>query len=347
MKNIILFIICCLSANIVVAQTTFHIEGGNINIDQPISIVLENTNWQNDGSFQADSGTVFFVDGIAVSGQTTTTFHNLLIDNIGSDLDLSQDVTIDNQLEFINGKIRLNNFDLELESDASFSGVDEDNYVQINGNGQLIQTVGNTTLLYPIGASTFNPAYLNNNATDSRVGIAVNDTTIAKSVNRTWNVEVLNGTLDGELSLLWSDLSVATDFDATQSSIIDLNNNHQFTPNFITAQMSNDFSILDIHTRDSISQSSIFTVSSDRTTSTEVIKTIHNISIYPNPTSDYLIIESKDLVGEYVQIFDVNGRVMMEFQQQETINKVNLTDLSAGTYFVKIGNGFRKIIVQK
>lgn len=348
MKNIILIIAICFLTNEGIGQTKFHIEGGNINIDKDVSIVLENTTWQNDGNFQADSGSIFLIDGITVNGQNSTAFHNLIIDNIGTDLDLFQDVLIANELEIINGIIRLNDVNLEMEQGAFFSGIDENNFIQTNSDGQLIQTVGSTNLLYPIGASTFNPAYITNSTSDNRIGINVYDSTIAKSVNRVWNIQVIDGSsINAEVALLWDNLTSAADFDATESSVVDLNNSNTFTPNFLPSSMSTDFPLLDIHTRDSINQSSIFTVSSDNTTSTTAINTLHKVAIYPNPTSDYLIIESEDLIGEYIQIFDVNGRIMMEFQHQATINKIQLTDLSAGTYFIKIGNGFRKIVVQK
>ena len=72
-----------------------------------------------------------------------------------------------------------------------------------------------------------------------------------------------------------------------------------------------------------------------------------DISIYPNPASHYLKIESQDLIGEMVLIFSVNGQLIKEFQHQELITNLPITNLPSGTYFVKIGKQIKKLIIEK
>jgi hypothetical protein len=70
----------------------------------------------------------------------------------------------------------------------------------------------------------------------------------------------------------------------------------------------------------------------------------NNISIYPNPTTDYLFIKS-DLDIKDIQISDLNGRIINNLEFLD--NKINLTSLQSGIYFAKISNINGKILTKK
>jgi len=57
------------------------------------------------------------------------------------------------------------------------------------------------------------------------------------------------------------------------------------------------------------------------------------IKIYPNPTSGTLRIESGDLQIENIQILDIAGKTIQQFNDTKTIN---VSQLSSGIYFVKL-----------
>ncbi|OUD35276.1 T9SS type A sorting domain-containing protein [Flavobacterium sp. FPG59] len=61
----------------------------------------------------------------------------------------------------------------------------------------------------------------------------------------------------------------------------------------------------------------------------------NNITIYPNPTSDYLYIKS-DIDLKEIQISDLNGKIISNLKNQD--DKINLTSLQTGIYFVKISD---------
>jgi len=70
-----------------------------------------------------------------------------------------------------------------------------------------------------------------------------------------------------------------------------------------------------------------------------------NISVYPNPASDYLMVSSAE--GKNLQIFNSIGQIIFQKKienQKETINLVNLPN---GTYFYSLGNGNKKLIILK
>jgi hypothetical protein len=68
--------------------------------------------------------------------------------------------------------------------------------------------------------------------------------------------------------------------------------------------------------------------------------------IFPNPVSDYLVIENLE-IGEIVQIFNVNGQMVKEFIIQSNSYQWDIDNLPSGTYFMKIGNDIKRLIITK
>ena len=73
------------------------------------------------------------------------------------------------------------------------------------------------------------------------------------------------------------------------------------------------------------------------TTNTESVTFYNNINIYPNPASDYLMLELGSLYGEYIEVFDNLGQK----RQEQTLNQrgtvqVPVNSLSTGLYMIKI-----------
>jgi len=98
-----------------------------------------------------------------------------------------------------------------------------------------------------------------------------------------------------------------------------------------------------------------FTVSADRSLVANFndntgIESIHsqNVSIYPNPVKNELIIENGDLNmrNEKMQIIDFTGKTVInsQFPPYNSQLKINVSDLPSGTYVLKIGNYTSKII---
>ena len=64
-----------------------------------------------------------------------------------------------------------------------------------------------------------------------------------------------------------------------------------------------------------------------------------NMSVYPNPTSDLLIIESESLSDfQLVQIFDLNGQLVWQWNGSHPIDnriEVNVSGFAAGSYLLR------------
>lgn len=62
---------------------------------------------------------------------------------------------------------------------------------------------------------------------------------------------------------------------------------------------------------------------------------IINVSVFPNPTTDKITIETKQEFG-LVNIFDITGKTVKAFDNKKTLN---VTDLNKGIYFLKTDTG--------
>lgn len=75
---------------------------------------------------------------------------------------------------------------------------------------------------------------------------------------------------------------------------------------------------------------------------------IKNFKIYPNPTSDYVFIETDyDWAGighEQVSVYDINGKLLQSQAFNESRKRIDLTGYPAGFYLVKLGNRIGKVI---
>ena len=54
------------------------------------------------------------------------------------------------------------------------------------------------------------------------------------------------------------------------------------------------------------------------------------VSIFPNPTSEYVTIQSPEPIT--VKIYDISGRLVGTHNLSDEINQINVSDFSRGTY---------------
>jgi len=83
-------------------------------------------------------------------------------------------------------------------------------------------------------------------------------------------------------------------------------------------------------------------------TSTNAISIIENnpdFKIYPNPTHDFLNIETDGITISNIDIYDVYGRLVLK--PESPFEHINLTSLSNGTYFIRIESTNNKFTVLK
>lgn len=68
-------------------------------------------------------------------------------------------------------------------------------------------------------------------------------------------------------------------------------------------------------------------------------ETLTNLKVYPNPISDYLILEQPDLGEKNVEIVDINGKVLIKRVSSEQTIRIETANFKPGLYIVKIKMG--------
>lgn len=58
--------------------------------------------------------------------------------------------------------------------------------------------------------------------------------------------------------------------------------------------------------------------------------------VYPNPASDFIYIDTRNFKTPCIQIINNFGQIVYKTYTKEIINKINITDLPSGLYFIKI-----------
>ena len=160
---------CCMLPKL--ANSQLNNNGANIVMGNGAYLVIDNMDFQNNGTFAQITGTVVFSgnSNAAITGTTPPQFYNLALNKTGASLLLQNHVSINNQVLFTNGLLNLNNYNITLDAAASLNGESETSritgttggYVQITSNlnapsgvnpgnlGAVIasaQNLGNTTI---------------------------------------------------------------------------------------------------------------------------------------------------------------------------------------------------------
>ncbi len=69
------------------------------------------------------------------------------------------------------------------------------------------------------------------------------------------------------------------------------------------------------------------------------------IKVYPNPTTQYVIVEVDKLEGnEQVMVYDLQGKLLQSKPLNETKIQIDLTSYPAGLYLIKVGKSLGKVV---
>ena len=74
------------------------------------------------------------------------------------------------------------------------------------------------------------------------------------------------------------------------------------------------------------------------------------VMVYPNPTDGVLVIETHDrasLQGQTYRISNLMGQVLLQGQITGETQRIDVTGLAEGMYFVTVGNFTQKIVVNR
>ncbi len=73
-----------------------------------------------------------------------------------------------------------------------------------------------------------------------------------------------------------------------------------------------------------------------------------DLKVYPNPASEYIIVElqSNEIKDGTIQLYDMNGRIVYheKFNLTEGTNRIDLTDLNSSQYILKVSDAQGKVL---
>lgn len=78
------------------------------------------------------------------------------------------------------------------------------------------------------------------------------------------------------------------------------------------------------------------TISDDIVLSTDVIAKELGFNVYPNPVKDIVTLENSQLKNTKVTLIDMSGRVLLSIKANNSLNQINLSNLSSGVYLMKV-----------
>ena len=70
----------------------------------------------------------------------------------------------------------------------------------------------------------------------------------------------------------------------------------------------------------------------------------NELMVYPNPATDYLVVEGK--VGDVVRVYDLEGKTLYQCTMHNAQCTIDASSFTAGTYIIKSNTAFCKIIIK-
>ncbi|MEL6275253.1 MAG: hypothetical protein AAFU03_09145 [Bacteroidota bacterium] len=120
-RNYLILFSCCFWAftGWLSAQNTLKIDTGFVKVLGNTNLVLHNTQFINNGTFDAGSGLVTISGNgtnlqSAIGGDSITTFHNLQFNKSANGSQLLQDIAVSNEAQMVSGNLDLNGKNLTL-----------------------------------------------------------------------------------------------------------------------------------------------------------------------------------------------------------------------------------------
>lgn len=218
----------------VLGQNTLKIEGGHL-VQTGGNIVLNDAQFENDGTFTATDGTVNITGtesdaNSSIGGTSSTTFNNLKIDKSTNNATLENHVQVANTLTLTSGHLDIQTSNLTIANTGTISGATSNSHIKTSSTGTLVQEVSTGGVVFPIGKQAYTPVTITNNGTTDNFYIRVADEVLLEGtygdvvsseiVNVTWFIdEETIGASDVTLTLQWNTGEELTDFDRTQAFI--------------------------------------------------------------------------------------------------------------------------------
>ena len=224
-------------SRLVVSPSTYLVNTGSTTIQSTATLTNSGSmsmkgDFTNSGTSAVGTGLLAFNGTVTqvIGGSTSTTFGQVAVNN---NVQLATPATVSTTLNFLSGKLMLAASNLTMGVGGSITGYNNARYIDASAAGKLIQNVGASDKVYPVGtAATYVPATLNNPGTADNYGVRVfnnvliNGTTgatipaINHAVAMTWVVdEAIAGGSNLTATCQWNGANEGSLFNRTQAGI--------------------------------------------------------------------------------------------------------------------------------
>jgi Secretion system C-terminal sorting domain len=238
------------------SQGTLKINGANLVTSGSVNIVLDNTNWQNDGTFTPSSSTVHIKGNTAqaqssIGGTSATTFNNLTVNKSANNAQLGQNVGVSNTLALTQGCLDVASYDLTASGSVTYAMTC---FIKTSGTGSLKRNVGTTAVVFPVGVNSFTPLSLTNSGTADNFTVRASNQVLGSGssgaavtsnvVNTTWYVsEDVAGGSNVNMTATWNASDEAAGFSRSNCYIQHYTNSAWQSTISAAATGSNPYSI--------------------------------------------------------------------------------------------------------
>src|SRR6185312_16254428 len=246
------------------------------------------------------------------------------------------------------GGLMLTSGDLIIYSPGVITGYDSTKYVGTSGSGSLVMTVNVAApyVLFPVGTSMdYSPASLQIMAGTAGMmhvnvqngmwsnGTSGTDLSLTQSVvNRTWNIQATQtGTLNVNLQVEWKASEEVHGFDRTHAYITRFAN-PAWDASTIGAATSANGSYYKM-TRSNLSSFGPFAVADQNAvTGIEKVATSNTtLGLYPNPSSNFVIIDFKNTYAKSIELYyEIGNRVYTAEVLNKNAQHIDVSSLPPG-----------------
>jgi hypothetical protein len=289
------------------------------------------------------------------------TVNNLTINILdGGAIKINSGLVVNGILNFMKGHIDMGGNNLQIAGSGSITGASSTAYVitAMFGSLSMNLTAGNSTAVtYPLGtAALYLPASisLNTGSASGMVSVGVfphvfghgtTGTLISATqhaVDATWDIQTnFTSNLNMNIELMWQAAAEVNGFDRSKAYI-----SHFINGSWDAMAATN--AIAEANGMYGLKKTNITSLSPfavfDQSTTTGIdvsssITTKTGFSIYPNPVSDNLLIESTILpANSILRICDINGKTLSTIKLNDMKTMVPVTNLKPGCYYIKMSD---------
>ncbi|MBL7933833.1 MAG: T9SS type A sorting domain-containing protein [Bacteroidia bacterium] len=254
---------------------------------------------------------------------------------------------IANELAFTSGKLKLTNGDLMIHSAGSITGYDDTKYVVTSAEyaGSVVMNVnsGGAYVTYPIGlSSNYSPVHIQQAAAGAtgnfKAKCEVMYTQMMKSVDRMWFLESSAATVNANVRFGWQAAAEINSFDRTNAYVSHMTGTSWDVVSAGSASVSVN-NTYELSRTGLTSLSPFAVVEPNQPLAISKHTKVEGVELFPNPSKDVIYVKIPNSSEEYsFELIDITGKTIMSISNTNELNKVDVSNLKSGYYFIKINN---------